>query len=216
MPAFSSHLQKHLARSHGHSAQLRRHRRRGTAAERAHVPRGEVRITHDHRDGVKRNPQFFGHSLRERSANVLSDLHFSRKCLHLAVSRNLQPRAYILRKLMSAESPSRFLRSCARRAEADKQPTAEQLQKVAALNTEAARRSPVFFLERLKIRLIARDHRVPPLAARCAARFTASTIRGWVPHRQTFPFIAVTICSSLGFGVLLSNEVALRIMPEVQ
>src|SRR6266571_6468863 len=41
-------------------------------------------------------------------------------------------------------------------------------------------------------------------------------IRWYVPHRQTLPFIAVTMSSRFGFGFLLSSALADISIPEVQ
>ena len=42
--------------------------------------------------------KFFGHSLRERRANVLSDFHFARENGNRAAFRDVQPRGNIFRR----------------------------------------------------------------------------------------------------------------------
>ena len=57
------------------------------------------------------------------------------------------------------------------------------------------------------------DHARPPYfdAARMAA-----VILGYVPQRQMWPFIPLTISASLGLGVRRSKDTAPMIMPGVQ
>ena len=49
-----------------------------------------------------------------------------------------------------------------------------------------------------------------------AARLMAATISGYVPQRQTLPFIARTMSSVLGDGVRSSSATPAMIIPDVQ
>ena len=60
VPALGSHLHEHFAGGGSHVAQLRTHGGGGAAAEGAHIPWNEVRVAHDHGDGVEGHAQFFG------------------------------------------------------------------------------------------------------------------------------------------------------------
>src|SRR5207244_10218724 len=55
-------------------------------------------------------------------------------------------------------------------------------------------------------------HRPPPAIAR-PARLMAFIRRGYVPHRQMWPFIAVRISASVGLGFFESSSAALIIWP---
>ena len=53
----------------------------------------------------------------------------------------------------------------------------------------------------------------PPFAITAAAFWIAVRIRGYVPHRQRWPFIAVRICASVGRFVVASRSAAWIIIP---
>src|SRR6185436_16538392 len=55
-------------------------------------------------------------------------------------------------------------------------------------------------------------HRPPPAIAR-AARWIAVMMRGYVPQRHRWPFMAVRICSTVGWGFLESSSAPLMIWP---
>src|SRR5262249_45508292 len=56
-------------------------------------------------------------------------------------------------------------------------------------------------------------HHLPPFAITAAACLIAVRIRGYVPHRHRWPFIAVRIWSSVGFFVVDSRSAAWIIIP---
>src|SRR4029079_12640158 len=60
--------------------------------------------------------------------------------------------------------------------------------------------------------IASKGHRAPP-AITVDARSIALRIRGYVPHRQRWPFIAVRICASVGLGVFASNSADFTIIP---
>ena len=53
----------------------------------------------------------------------------------------------------------------------------------------------------------------PPFAITAAAFWIAVRIRGYVPQRQRWPFIAVRICASVGRFVVASRSAAWIIIP---
>ncbi len=215
MPALGGHLNERLARRGGHGAQLRAHRGRGAAAEGAHVPRNEIGVAHDHGDGVEGYTQFFRNLLRKRGADILAHFNLAREDFHLAVGVDVQPRAEVFGKFMTASAAAGLLRHCGVRREADKKPPAKDFEKAAAVELQRGRwmfRTDGIALNEHLIE----THPRPPCADERAARWTAATMRGYVPQRQMLPFIASTICASEGLCVSRSSDVALMIMPEVQ
>ncbi len=216
MPALRGNLQQHLASGRGHGAQLRTHGGSGAAAKGAHVPGSEIGVAHHHRDGLERNLQLLGDQLGQRGTDVLSHLHLAGKHLHLAIGRNVQPGAQLLWKLVGTEGPARLLRQRGGVGETDQQPTSEDFQKVATVQRGDA--GPIWrnALDKFICGLNATVHRLAPWASEREARLTASTMRGYVPHRQICPSIATTICSSVGLRRSCSKDVAPRIIPEVQ
>src|SRR5258706_310672 len=57
-------------------------------------------------------------------------------------------------------------------------------------------------------------HAAPP--SFFAASLIATRTRPYVPQRQMLPFIALSICASVGFGVAVSNAVAAMTCPDWQ
>src|SRR6201999_4495953 len=53
----------------------------------------------------------------------------------------------------------------------------------------------------------------PPFAITAAAFWIAVRMRGYVPQRQRWPFIAVRICASVGRFVVASRSAAWIIIP---
>jgi len=98
--------------------------------------------------------------------------------------------------------------------------TAEQLEEIAAVRSEAVGRSAA--------QLIAFEFNLVGFgsAFRCqawtasfdmrAASRTASTMRGYVPQRQMCPSSSRAISASLGLGFFLSSATLPTIMPGVQ
>ncbi len=216
IPARRRSFNQHLPRGPSHGAEFRPHCGSRSAAKRPHVIRHERGIAHHHLDRVKRHAQLFGHLLRKRCPDVLAHFHFAGEHFHLAIGGNVQPRAQILGQRVLAKVSARFLRHRFGAGKADEQSAAEELQESAPIQLPPAGRSPRAAFEELPLEFVARAHRLAPSAPCCAARLMAARMRGYVPHRHTFPFIAVTISSSLGLRLFLSSAVALTIIPDVQ
>src|SRR4029078_10644220 len=86
-----------------------------------------------------------------------------------------------------------------------------------AREAEADDQGAAAFQERLAAELLlmqeTRHGYLPPFAITEAACLIAVKIRGYVPQRQRWPFIAVRIWSSVGFFVVESRSAAWIIIP---
>jgi hypothetical protein len=71
--------------------EARSHLRRGHAAERAHIVRGQLRVGHDELDRGSGRAQFLGDRLGERSADVLADFSLACEYSDDAVLPDVQP-----------------------------------------------------------------------------------------------------------------------------
>src|SRR5262249_26050911 len=204
------------------SAQLSRHVRRGAAAESAAVVRAQLRIAHHEHDLLHRSEEFFGDDLRQRSADVLADLSFACIDRDLPVLADVQPRADILRTISAtsaaASTPTRVLSNGRRHEQQNSNATANGLKKVAATKIEVVGWTLIEFVTlrfkaRLEIEVLA--HTAPSFIALAACEI-AAMIRGYVPHRQMFPFIPRTISSRSGFEFFFKSAIPLMTIPQVQ
>ena len=169
-------------------SQLRRHARRAHAAEGAHVVRRQVGVAHYHADGGDRAAQLIGHRLRQRRTDILPHFHFAGVDGNVAALVDVQPGTQNLWRFRASPlaTASRLLeRVGARHGECDQDSAAQQSQEFPPIRGE-----PPDWAGRQFVALrFQRVHRPPPFPAHC----TAATIRGYVPHRQTLPCMALRI-----------------------
>jgi hypothetical protein len=186
-------IQQNLARGGGGLAQLRHHRWRGPAAERAHVERDQVRVAHHQTNRRDRHAQLVGDHLRQRGAAVLADLDLAGVCRDRSVRADVQPRPDLLgqRHARPAPPPAALLLRSARHLVQREQyhnARAEQPEELAPGHLPTLSRFLVQFVPlRLQRQFVNGFvfHGAAFLVAR-AARRTAATIRWYVPQRQRF------------------------------
>jgi hypothetical protein len=104
VPGPGRELEHHVARHRSHAAQFQVHGGRGAAAEGAHIPGHQVRVTHDQADPRRLHAQFLTHGLGQRSADVLPHLDFAGINRHRAGVADVQPGADLVRQFLAAES----------------------------------------------------------------------------------------------------------------
>ena len=92
IPFLGRYTDKQIARRFRHAAELRRHRRRRTAAKRARIKRRQSRIRQHQAYALERHSQFVSDGLRNGSSNVLSHFSLAGESGHYAVFSNVQPR----------------------------------------------------------------------------------------------------------------------------
>ncbi len=104
VPLFRGCCNKKVACGIGDSAELGRHGRRGAAAKRASVKRGQSRVGHDHADAGEGNAQLIGDGLSQFRSNVLADLSLAGEGGHAAIFADVQPCGDVIGELFAMEA----------------------------------------------------------------------------------------------------------------
>src|SRR5207248_1453812 len=91
LPLLSGKIEQQFPGSDCHAPELRSHRGRGAASERAHIERRQIGVTHHKHNGLWRRVKLLRHSLGKCGAAVLSDLDFTGEDRDLAVLTDVQP-----------------------------------------------------------------------------------------------------------------------------
>ncbi len=227
LPGLGRQVNQHLASRGRRAPQTLRHIRCGTAAERPHVERRQLRVGHHHADRFRRSVQLFGNDLRERCADVLTNLGLARENADLAVFADVKPGGDVPGSLPAASTApaaaARLLLGMRRvqQMKNENAPT-QRLQESAAIQLEtvvAILKKLVAFGLNIEIEV---DDRIARFVHRrasfnvLAAPATAARIRGYVPQRQILPFKCSTISSRVGLEFLLSRATPDMIIPQVQ
>ena len=106
LPLLGGETDQHIARGRSHFAELKVHRRRGPASERAHVEWRQLRVAHHHFDLARSAHEFFRNCLAQRCPYVLANLNFAGINRDLAVFSDVKPCIDFLRKGIAA-TPAR-------------------------------------------------------------------------------------------------------------
>src|SRR5262249_5236697 len=96
------------------AAELRNHRRRRAAAERAGIKQREAGIRHHQAYAFEKHAQFVSNGLRNRSANVLAHFGLAGETRNYPVFANVQPGSDFFKQFFIMEStrPSRSFLRC--------------------------------------------------------------------------------------------------------
>src|SRR5512140_2694623 len=124
LPALGCHVEERLPGRDRYLAELRSHLRSRPAPECAQIKRGEIRVPHDHGDGVRLSTQLFSHLLGQRGADVLAHLYLAGKDCNLSISADVQPGSNVMWDLFTTPAATGFLRNHARPAYTHHQPCA--------------------------------------------------------------------------------------------
>ena len=223
LPTRRRHVDQGLASGRRDEAQLRPHRRRRAAAERARVPGNEVGVAHDQADRRHPDAQLLGDLLRERGPDVLPHLDLAGEDGDAALGVDREPRGEVLRQLVFvARAAARFLgeRDGFGSDGDDENPSAEKAQEASAVEREPVEERDDVLVE------LGRRGWHPPLTFVLSPRWgqrnefgahfdvpslrwvtdcSAARMRGCVPQRQTLRTRAPTMSSRARLGVRLQQ-----------
>jgi hypothetical protein len=200
---------------------------RGPAAGGDAVVGHGRRVGHQQPHPVRRHPQLLGRRLRQFRPRALAALDLSGHHGDDAVAADVDaggdvPRPAPAPSAPAAPAAAALLRQERPGADGDQQPRPEHLHEPAAAEAEVEPDEFHRLVRDVLVHRLDRDgslvHRPPPFApaTASAARFTASTIRGYPQHRHTCRFIHAPISSSVGFGFSSSSATAAITIPGVQ